>query len=393
MTKNIVILGAGFGGIAAALRIAKRLKKLALAPSYRVTIIDRNDDQLYTPVLYEYAAAAGSNESPMSLKLDIRSLIANLPITFMKGEVEKIDLTNGDIHLKSGERVKAEYLVIALGSEINHFGIPGLAEHSIPLKTFNDAKRIRETLEKLLKTAPKPHIVVGGAGANGIELAAQIKFLHPKTAVTLVEAMPDILPGFTGSIIQLIRKRLTKLGIAVTVNSKITSVEPGLVKLDGGSTIPFDLLAWTGGIKTPDLVSKLPLQNDHGKPVAQSCMDCVPQTPDLKLYPMVYGLGDSVCAYNEKTKRPLPATAPVALSQAKIVAHNVIEEIRKAEVYGYIPKNKDYKAKEFPYVIPVGGRSAIAKIGPFLITGFAGWLFKKIVELDYLIGLYSLRRL
>ncbi len=115
-------------------------------------------------------------------------------------------------------------------------------------------------------------------------------------------------------------------------------------------------------------------------------MACLPQTPDLKLYPMVYALGDSVCFEDPETKQPMPATAPVAITQAEVVAHNVIEEIKKAELPDYAPKIMDYRTRDFPYVIPIGGRWAVAKIGPFILSGFPAWTFKQFVELDYLIS-------
>ncbi len=258
--KNIVVLGGGFGGVVAARRIARKLRDLALAGTYDVTVIDRNDMQAYTPVLYEHGAAPAERGLPRNIRRDISSLFSGLPAKFMKGDVSEIDLMNGDVHLATGEEIKADFLVIALGSEINYFGIPGLAERSIPLKTFADAERIYAGLSALLKRDPNPRIVIGGAGANGIELASQIKFLHKNCDVAIIEAMPEILPGFAGRIVALVRARLGKLGVGIFTNSKISSVEAGTVRLDGGKTVPFDLMIWTGGIKAPDIVSKLPLK-------------------------------------------------------------------------------------------------------------------------------------
>jgi NADH:ubiquinone reductase (H+-translocating) len=397
--KNVVVLGAGFGGLQAAMRIAKSLRATHLTETYTTILIDRNDAQVYTPVLYEYAAAPEEKALPPRPTFSVRDLIKNLPITFTKGEVTEIDLMNGDIHLATGEEIKAEFLVIALGSEANYFGIKGMQENTIALKTFADAQKTRATLEELLKNNPKPRIVVGGAGANGIELASQIKFLHPQCDVTIVEAMPGILPGLDLKLAAPIALRLAKLGVNVMINSKIMEVTSGNVMLDGGvkastsgttgggqKNIPFDLMVWTGGIKAPDLVSKLPLRAEKGKPVAEMNMGCVAQTPDLKLYPMVYVLGDSVCFYDPVTKRPLPATAPIAMAQAEIVAHNVVEEIKKQANGAYIPATKTYSPMQYPYVIPVGGNWAAAKIGSFVFTGWPARVFKSFVELDYLMS-------
>src|SRR5258708_809795 len=385
--RNVVVLGAGFGGLAAAMRIAKDLRRANLTSNYELLLIDRNDTQVYTPLLYEFVAASGEKDLPKSTVLNIPSLIKGLPITFMPGEVTEIDLMNGDIHLKAGEEVKAELLVIALGCEPNYFGIKGMQENAIPLKTFNDAKKIRAKLLELLQAKPAPRVIVGGAGANGIELAAQIKYLHKNCEVTLLEAMPSIMPGFDAKLTTPIAKRLVKLGVTVLVNGKITTVDPDVVQLDGGKTIPFDLMIWTGGVKASDLVSKLPLKAERGKPVAEMGMVCVPQTPDLKLYPMVYVLGDSVCFMDPKTGRPLPATAPIAISQAKVVAHNVMEEIKKKESQNYTPSPMTYSPMEYPYGVPTGGHWGAAKIGPVVFTGWFAWFFKKLVDLDYFLSI------
>jgi len=383
--KNIVILGGGFGGIVAALRVGKGLRQVGLTEKYGVTVIDRNERQAYTPVLYEHAAAPKDEKEPNNITLDIARLLKGLPVDFMKGEVAEIDLMNGDVHLKTGGEIKAEFAIIALGSEVNYFGIPGMAEHATPLKTFADAERIRAALQGLLAQNKTPRVVIGGAGPNGIELAGQIKHLHPQCDITIVEAMPEILPGFAPRMVKLARKRLTRLGIKIAVNSKIASVETNAIKLGEGADVPFDLMVWTGGVKAPDLVSKLPLRAERGKPVAEFGMGCVPQTPDLKLYPMVYVIGDSVCFYDSKTGKPMPTVAPVAIEQAEVVAHNVLEEIKKAEQPAYTVMTKNYSAQEYPYVIPIGGHWAAAKIGPVFMTGYPGWIFKRFVELDYLI--------
>jgi len=381
---NIVVLGAGFGGLQAAMRIAKDLRRLNLTGKYKLILIDRNEAQAYTPMLYEWAAAPDSPQPPKTIALDVRTLIKGLPIAFMRGEVIEIDLKNGDVHMKTGEEIKVEFLIIALGSEANYFGIKGMQEHAIPLKTFTDAKNIRTALNELIARKPNPRVIVGGAGANGIELAAQIKFLHAQCDVTLVEAMPTIMPGISADLAAPVAKRLAKLGITVMVNSKIAEVDSAEVHLDGEKAIPFDLTVWTGGIKAPDMISKLPLRAERGKPVVEKGMVCIPQTPDLKLYPMVYVLGDCVCFYDPKTGRPLPAIAPIAMAQARVVAKNVMEEIKKKESAGYTPSPKTYSPMEYPYVVPVGGRWAAAKVGSFVFAGWTAWFFKQLIDLDYL---------
>ncbi|MEK9180524.1 MAG: FAD-dependent oxidoreductase [Patescibacteria group bacterium] len=404
--RNILILGAGFGGLRAATQIAKNLRRLKLLDKYRVVLVDRNDCHLYTPLLYKLAASASVQKDACTYS--IISLIHGLPIDFIQGKISKIDLVNGDVHIEGGRPIKCEFLVLALGSETNYFGIPGLKENSLELKTMESSLEIKAVLSAGFKKGGGVKIVVGGAGAGGIELASEIRLWadhavknkNLRVDVSLLEAMPTILPGLDKNVISATERRLKMLGVAINVNAKIVSVKPREITLDGGTKIPFDIFVWTGGIKTPELLAALPLQKEpRGKPLAESGMACLPAKQDLKLYPMIYGLGDSVCFMDPKTKRPVPAVARAALAQADVVAKNLIEDVKASEGQitnskwrNYKSAHQQYKPWDYPYVIPAGGRWAVAKIGPFVISGFSGWVLKELIELNYLFSIMSFFR-
>lgn len=383
--KNIVILGAGFGGIVAAQKIAKGLTSRQLLEKYQVILIDRNDYQIYTPTLYEDAAKGKDAKAQKNSAWPVASLIRSLPIKLMTGEVGEIDLMGGDIHLATGEEIMAEFLVVALGSESNDFGIPGVKEHAVSMKTFADAQKISAAIAELLEKNPNPKIVVAGAGPNGIEVASEIKYRHPRCEVTIVEAMPTILPGLDANVAVKLSRRLAKLSVNVRLNAKIAQVNENAVALADGTNIPFDLMLWTAGVKAPALVTALPLRAERGKPLSDPNMSCVPQAPDLQLAPMVYAIGDAVCFMNPATQKSMPTVAPVAIEQAEIASWNILEEISKKENSAYAPRTKTYSPQTYPYVIPSGGSWAIAKIGPFILTGWPAHVFERFVELDYLL--------
>lgn len=410
--KNVVILGAGFGGLRAAMDIAHKLGRLKLLDRYAVTLIDRNDCHLFIPLLYKVAARP-EPEHENSCSYDIATLLKGMPITFVQGEIVSPDVAGGMIALKDGRTVRADYLVIALGSETNYFGIPGLKEHSLQLKTLESAMQIRDTVSAAFAKGGDVRIVAGGGGPNGIELAAELRLwadqeekknpnLH--ATVSIVEAMPTLLPGFAPRVIAIAMKRLARLNIPVMIGMKIASVSENTVTIGAPATaagappaptpppIPFDILIWTGGTKTPDLLTAVPLSKDkRGKPMAESDMACLPGTPDLKFAPMVYAIGDNVCFMDPKTQRPVPAVAHVAILEGAIAAHNLVEEIRKAEAdaagngRAYSPCNKTYVPAEYPYVIPIGESWAAAKFGPFIFSGWPGWEFSRLVEFNYLL--------
>lgn len=400
--KSVVILGAGFGGLRAAIDIAKRLRQLKFLEKYTVTLVDQNDCHVYIPLIYKVAASPDSNfEAKCSY--DIASLLKNLPVRFVKAEIASLDLMNGDVHLKTGEELRADYLVIALGSETNFFGIPGMKENALQLKTLESALKIRAAIGEAFKKGGDVKIVAGGAGPNGIELAAEIREWADRAekentglhvSVSIVEALPNILNGMDARLAKIAARRLAKLRIPVTLNAKITGVAPNEISTDdgkGGTTkIPFDVFIWTGGVKTPDIMTELPIAKDQrGRPLAKSDMVCASGTPDLKLAPMVYGIGDSVCFMNPKTGRPAPAVAHVAILEGQIAARNLIEEIKHAEFPTYSPAIENYQPADYPYVVTAGEGWAVAKFGPFVWSGSLGWMFERLVQLNYLFMITS----
>ncbi len=398
--KNVVVLGAGFGGLRAAMDIAKGLGCRGLTGKYHVVLVDRHDHQTYTPLLYEAATTSKATADVRKLHelvtFKLPTLIERLPITFIEDEVVKLDLMEGDIHLAKYGKLPCEFVVLALGAEVNFFGIPGAAEHTLPLKTFANAIAIRDRIVSLAAEKKTVAIIVGGGGPTGVELAAELKewcgelrrtIKDCTLDVMIVEALPSILFGFDERAVARVKRRLAKLGVGLAVDAKIVGVEPNAVNLDGGRNIPFDVMIWSGGVKSSTILGQLPLALDRGRPMAGNVMACAPQTPDLKLHTKVYGVGDNICYLNPKNQKAMPAVAPVAIAEGRVAAHNVLEEILAAERPGYQPKLMTYTPVEYPYVIPAGGKFAVAKIGPVILSGFLGWIFKGLVELDYIVSI------
>jgi NADH dehydrogenase len=406
--KSVVVLGAGFGGLRAAMDVATGLKQMSLLDKYEVVLIDRNDCHLFIPLLYKVAARP-EPEHESNCSYDIKDLLKGMPITFMQGEIISPDVANGTIALKDGRTVRADYLVIALGSETNYFGIPGLKEHALQLKTLETALEVRKALAAAFARGGNIKVIAGGGGPNGIELAAEMRLWaneeekkNPNlfVSVSIVEAMPGILTGFDPKIIAIAMKRLAAIKVSVLTNMKISSVSEDAIAIGDaasgvGVPIPFDIFVWTGGTKTPDLLATVPLAKEkRGKPMAETDMACLPATSDLKLAPMVYAVGDNVCYIDPKTQKPVPPVAHAALSEGAIAAHNLLEEIKKAESPSYAPHLKPFAPDSltYAYVIPIGENWAVSKTGSFILTGWFGWEMGRIVELYYLKSIMSLGR-
>jgi NADH dehydrogenase len=373
------------------LSLAHDLKSARLLDHYAVVLVDRHEYHTYTPLLYEVAVPPAHPARAVSEDRVVRqfkAILKKVPVVFVQGEAVELDLVSGDIHLSRGEELTCDYLVLAPGSETYYFGIPGLEKNSLTLKSFADAKKVQGALAELLSTDPAASIIIGGGGPTGIEVAGEIKYNYPRARVTIVEAMPTLLTGFDPRFIAQAEKRLRKLGVEVMTGEPIASVTKAKIVTKNKRELPFELLIWSGGVKAPAFLAALPLKIEpRGRMEVASGMLCLPQAPDLKLGPRVYALGDSVCVYHPRTGKPMPGVAPAAIEQGEVVAENVLEDIQAAGGLKRKARHATYKIKEYPYALSIGGRWAVAKIGPFVLTGVLAWVLERAIEVDYSLSL------
>ena len=389
--KKIVILGAGFGGLRAAMVLEKRLENFDLLNKYEIVLIDKNEYHTYTPLLYEIATVPDEISRKYDLKkfaaYNIPEIIQGRKIRFCKDEVLHVDVPDSLAHLRRGE-LNFDFLIIALGSEADFFGIPGAPENAFVFKTYDDAVRLRDRIIYNYKEG-ETKVVVGGGGATGIELAAEIKNWLPKMEVCVLEAASSVLFGFDEKVIKKVSERLKNFGVGIKTNFKIKEVGEKQVVSENGENILFDVFVWTGGVRAMFMAKDLPFKKERGDRIMiGGGLNCIPEGPDLKIYSRIYAIGDVSCLDNFETGKPAPLLARVAILQADVVSRNIISEIRKDEgkvkraaVYTFQPK------KEYPYVVPVGGKFAVAKIGGIVISGFLGWILKGLVELRYLLSI------
>lgn len=393
--KNIVILGAGFGGITAILRLHRLLKQKGLLKTYTPVLVDRNAYHLYTATLYEIAAIPRGEASASALKsticIQVSDVIDRFPeIHFIGERVQGLDAERRTITFTSGNELAFEYVVVALGAEINFFGIPGLSQSSHPLKTFEDAVRLRNHVEGVVAKKPEViRIIVGGGGATGVELSAEfMNFLsHVKkqsgaessrVELTIIEAGPEILGGFDPNVIKNVRRRLQSLGITMLTASPIGRVTESAVILNSGRAISFDILIWSGGVKPASAIANfgLPLDKRGGIVVNEF----------LEAKPRIYAIGDSASFMNATTGKPLPGNVPVAESGAHIVAENIVAQITGRTQTSLRPLT------HYPFILAVGGKYAVADLGAIKFFGFLGWVLKQLVELRYLLVILPFKK-
>ena len=231
------------------------------------------------------------------------------------------------------------------------------------------------------------NILIGGAGFNGVELAAElsnctIHIAHRHaiteqncTSIMLVEAGPVILPMVSEKERNLIQKRLKNLGINILTNSAIEEVGPDYMKLKGGSILKGDLIVWSGGLKAIDLfksVAGLEL-DERGRIVVNDFLQLKNQTG-------TFGVGDSTVFIDPVTKKPIPQMAFIAIEQGRVAAENIYRLIsNRSEL-------KKYRPSYNIWIAPVGGKYAVAHMGSWTFSGFAGYMLRELTDLRYFLS-------
>ncbi len=397
--KNIIVLGAGFGGLRTAIDIDRGLKSSGIS-EYRVILIDQLRNHTFTPLLYEVATAHSKYFSREILEnlvsYPIDRLIQNTSIKFRQDEIVGIDLHDFGIRTKSGP-LPFEYLVLALGAEVIHFGIPGLKENAFHLKTFEDAFAIRARVETLRKRSTPSQIIIGGGGSTGVELAAEMARLTKRERkmieLLVLEATPTLLPGFDSRVVKKIHARLLRLGVKIMTGNPVASLSFKEVTLKNGVVLPHDFFIWTGGVGASNLTQHLAIHLQKGEKnrlEIAADLTCKPQDLNSKTPGFVYAIGDIACILNPESNRMVPLVARAAIEQGRVAAKNIVEKIKMTGGVTSSAKKFLYRPLEYPYVIPAGGKFAVCKIGPFIISGFFGWVIKNFVELNYFRGIMSL---
>ncbi|MEK7520165.1 MAG: FAD-dependent oxidoreductase [Patescibacteria group bacterium] len=402
--QNIVILGAGFGGIACAMRLAKLARKHpASFANYRLLLVDKNDYHVYTPALYEVATTASDDAAALSVKhittTPLEEIFSNTPVTFIRNTVTSIDLIAKKVLCDDGASLPFAYMVFALGSEMAYFGIPGVKEHAISLKWLTDAIHIRATVRRMYDTKESGgtlSVVVGGGGPTGVEFSAElvgyIGELNRKLkknvcpAITVVEGSSTILPGFDQWTVTHARRRLARLGVLLKEGSFVSQADGRTVFVRSAPNhpeekLPYDIFIWSGGVQAVNMLAngKLSIEK-RGRMETDPFMLCISPDEHLHVAQNIFAIGDNACFTDPETHRAPPATARLAIEQGKVAAENIW-----CDIHG--TPQKPFRTWKYPYVIPLGGKYAVAEIGPFKLRGMLAWFFHELVELYYLISI------
>ncbi|HEY1435111.1 MAG TPA: NAD(P)/FAD-dependent oxidoreductase, partial [Thermoanaerobaculia bacterium] len=380
---RVVIVGAGFGGLAAARSLARA--------RVQVTVVDRRNHHLFQPLLYQVATAG---LSPGDIAYPIRSILrrqANARV--LLADVVAIDTARREITLADGA-LGYDFLILAAGAGHAYFGHDAWEKDAPGLKTLDDALAIRRRIllaferaeregEAAVRRALLTFVVVGG-GPTGVELAGAIaeisrhvlvsdfRAIDPREArILLVEAGPRILPAYAPQSSERAAATLRSRGVEVRVGAPVTGVDATGVSL-GSERLDARTVLWAAGVAASSLAKSL------GTPLDRAGRALV--EPDLSIpgHPEVFVIGD-LSVFTHQTGHPLPGLSPVAMQQGRAAARNVQRALlgQPSLPFHYVDKGT---------MAVIGRAAAVAELAGLRFSGLAAWLLWCFVHIFYLIG-------
>jgi len=381
---QVVIIGGGFAGLAA----ARRLKKVAC----EVTIIDRHNHHVFQPLLYQVATAG---LSPGDIASPIRWILRKQArLRVLLGTVERIDTTAKRVWMDGRDAVPYDYLIVAAGATHSYFGHDQWSEVAPGLKTLDDALAIRRRLLLAFEEAEREHnavlqrrlltFVIIGGGPTGVEMAgalaeiarqalrSEFDAIDPASArILLIEAGPSILPAFPQDLRASAKRALLRLGVEVREGTAVTQVEEGGVFL-GDERIDAHTILWAAGVAAAAIGRDLGPGLDRAGRVNVA--------PDLSVpgHEGVFVAGD-LANFPHQTGQPLPGVAQVAKQQGVQAAANIARLMRGEAT-------RDFRYFDPGNMATIGRANAIADFGFLRVSGFAGWVMWLFVHILFLVG-------
>ena len=380
---HVVVLGCGFAGLWA----AQGLKRAAAD----VTVIDRTNHHLFSPLLYQVATAG---LSAPAIAAPIRHILAGQRnTTVLLGDVKGIDVTRRNVQLEDGTAVPYDRLIVATGATHSYFGNDAWAPFAPGLKTLDDAFEIRSRILLAFERAERETdpvrraawltFVVIGAGATGVELAGtlaeiarhtlkgEFRRFDPRLArVVLVEGTDRVLPPYPPALSERARLQLERLGVTVWLGRRVTGVDAGGVTL-GNDRLEARTVIWAAG------VASSPLGRALGAPLDRAGRVLV--EPDLSVpgHPDIYVAGDLAAVTSGG--KPVPGIAPAAKQMGRHAARNVILSLKDG-------KTEPFRYRDYGQLATIGRAAAVVDMGRLRLSGFFAWIVWLVAHIYFLIN-------
>ena len=374
---RVVILGAGFGGLGAA---------KALAAKADVTVVDRHNFQTFLPLLYQVSTAGLAADHVVH---PVRGALRDTGVKFRMGSPISVDHKNKTVKLDSSETLEFDHLIVALGSSTADFGVPGVSEHGLGMKSVHEALMIRAEVMRRFEDLcrfednTRLSIAVVGGGPTGVEMAGALAELKrgplkndlahaaDHMDIYLIEAGPRILPMFSEKLSARAESDLHKLGVFVKTNTSVREIKSRQIIVKTGEPIPAEVTIWAAGVKGEPTAGLLNL------PIAGTRID-TDENLEVNHYPNIWAIGD-INGSKGKDGRFYPMVAPVALQQGKWVAQQIL---RKHEGKALKP----FKYRDKGSMATIGRHKAVVEVRNFRMTGPLAWFAWLFLHLFYLLG-------
>lgn len=389
MPKKIVIVGAGYAGIEAALKLYKKGRRDDL----HITIIDRNP---YHTLLTEIHEIAGNRVSEDAVKVPLSKIFRNTRVNVVIDNIERFEFESKKV-ASANHVYHYDYLIMAIGSTPNYFGIPGLEEYGFPLWSINDAITIREHIERCFFEAETETdaerrkrlltFVVGGAGFTGVEMIGEIAqwvkklgrehhVKHEEVRLVLVDMLDCVLSNLCDQNSKKSHDYMTeKLGIEIILSTAIKNVTTDSIDLSTGTTIGTHTLIWAAGVRAALDVEKMDMDKGGAR---RLCVDEYCRTK----HENVFAIGDVGALLDEKGKA-YPAMVETALQTAEGTAHNILASLHGKEL-------KTVKVKLHGVMVCIGNYFAVADLMGVRPGRWISLFMKYLVNMHYLHGILGL---
>lgn len=391
MSKHIVILGAGYGGLLSALTARKYLNE---NEAYITVVNQYQTHQLIT----ELHRLAGGTVAEKAISIPLEKLFKGKNIDLKIAKVESFSVDNKEVKLSDGSTLTYDALVVGLGSKTAYFGIPGLEENSMVLKSVEDANNIFNHIEGRIREYAKTKneadatIVIGGGGLTGVELVGEIVDNMPKIAkkygidfkelkIKLVEAGPKILPVLPDHLIERATESLQARGVEFLTGLPVTNVSGNEIDLKDGQRIVANTFVWTGGVQALPIVGESGLEVDRGKATVNEFLQS-------KSHEDVFIAGDSAVAFPPEGGRPYPPTAQNAWQMGEVVGYNLYAYLQGKTFEKFAPVNSGTLAS-------LGRKDAVAAVGANAtsLKGLPASLMKEASHVRYVSHIKALHSL
>ncbi len=381
--KKIVIVGGGFGGIRAALDLAK-----LNPPHTRIILISDRRNFEYHAALYRVV----TGHSPFEACIPLADIFRHTKVELVEDRITAVDIHDRKLTGNSDFRYEYDFLVLALGSETAYFNIPGLKELSFGFKSMSEALALKRHVHEVLTTCESgtteekvcaAHFVVVGGGASGTELAGELGHYAKKIAVThkldtsmitvdLIEAAARLVPSMPESFSRRVEARLRELGVNIFLNRSVIEEEIETIHLKD-MQLKAKTFIWTAGIKAHNLLGKIDglVLDKKGRVVVDAYLRA-------QGHSNVFVIGDGAAT-------PYSGMAQTALWDARFVAKRIFEACR-----GNTNSKINYIPRKPWYVIPIGHRWAAALIGQMHFYGRIGWWLRRLADFFVFMSFLSL---